>query len=240
MIARESISLVMPVYNEEEGIESALRYCIDQLRSMVDQYEIIVVDDGSVDRTAQIVEQVARQFPRVKLFRNPKNIGSGKSLFLGFKKAAFDFVASNFADLPFDIKELPKALSLFDSVDVDFVVVCRRDRSANTFYRKVTSLANYWAIRFLFGVKMRDFQFVQIYRKKVLDVSEVASKGTFVPPELMIKAVRRGFKFREYVTDFHPRRMGKAKCGSPMVIAETIREMFKFWFYCFWPCFYDR
>ena len=163
----------------------------------------------------------------IKVIHNIRNLGSGRSLFIGLKAARFDLLVTNFADLPFDINELGQVESLL-SESVDFVVVVRKDRSANTFYRKVTSLVNYWLIRSLFGVKVSDFQFVQVFRKHVIAAIEVESSGTFVVPEMIIKAIRKGFMFREFRTNFHPRQSGKAKCGKPKVILQTIGEMLRF------------
>ncbi len=230
MKSEYSISLVIPAYNEEESIEHTLSICGGYLQSMSDNYEIIIVNDGSTDRTGEIINRYASIYPYVKPIHNIRNEGSGRSLFIGLKKAQYDFIVTNFADLPFDIRELRDILTLFDRENIDFVVVARKDRKANSIYRKITSWANYWLIRILFGIKVVDFQFVQIYKKRVLDVIDVQSRGTFVPPEIIIKALHEGFKMREYNTVFYPRVAGSAKCGNPKVILQTISEMITFWY----------
>ncbi|MCD6583623.1 MAG: hypothetical protein J7K71_02935, partial [Candidatus Omnitrophica bacterium] len=95
--------------------------------------------------------------------------------------------------------------------------------------RRVTSLVNYYLIKILFRVKVSDFQFVQIYKKKLLERIKVESSGTFVPPELIIRALSKGYRMKEYQTVFYPRTKGKSKCGKPKVISNTLYEMFKFW-----------
>jgi hypothetical protein len=148
---------------------------------------------------------------------------------LGLKAAQYDLLVTNFADLPFDINQLDKIESILDE-NSDFVVVVRKNRSANTFYRKTTSLVNYWLIRVLFGINVSDFQFVQVYKKHVIASISIESQGTFAVPEIIIKAIQKGFSFKEYRADFYPRLRGRAKCGKATVILQTIYEMFRFWF----------
>ena len=226
-----SVSLVMPVFQEEETIAQTLAILKDCLGQRPADYEIIVVDDGSTDRTGEIADACAKEDQHIKVIHNIRNQGSGRSLFTGLKAAQFDLLVTNFADLPFDMTELGKVESLLTE-DVDFVIVVRKDRSANTFYRKATSLVNYWLIRLLFGVLASDFQFVQVFKKHVIAAIEVESLGTFAAPEMIIKAIQKGFVFKEFRTDFHPRRSGKAKCGSPKVILQTVFEMLMFLVSC--------
>lgn len=120
-------------------------------------------------------------------------------------------------------------LTLLDKEEIDFVVVTRKNRKANSTYRKITSLVNYWLIRSIFNLKVRDFQFVQIYRKRIIEAIDIQSCGTFAAPEIIIGALDKGFKMREYNAVFHPRIAGSAKCGSPRVILQTLFEMIMFW-----------
>jgi len=230
MQSEYSISLVIPAYNEEEIMEDTLNICERYLRSITGNYEIIIVDDGSIDKTGEIIDRYASNHPYVRPIHNILNEGSGKSLFIGLKKARYDFIITNFIDLPFDLRELNNILPLFKDPGVDFINVTRKNRKANPFFRKITSWLNYWFIRIIFNIKIGDFQFVQVYRKRVLDTINVQSSGTFVPPEIIIKALHTGFKMYEYNTDFHPRLAGTSKCGNPKTIIETICEITKFWF----------
>ncbi len=229
----QGISLVIPAYNEESIIGSTLDICIKHLKEITEDYEILIVDDGSTDSTGQILEYYSNKNRKIKVIHNAVNQGSGRSLFKGFKKAEKEIIVSNFADLPFDMAELGNLLTLLEDTKADFVVVTRKDRSANSFFRKVTSLANYWLIRTLFNVKVRDFQFVQLYSKRVIENMEVISYGTFVAPEMIIRSLGFGYKMKEYVCSFYPRLSGVSKCGNIRVITQTIREIFSFWFaYC--------
>ncbi len=224
-----SLSLIVPVLNEQEIIAETIEIFLKDLSGLCDEYELIVVNDGSTDNTQNILKELAATHPKkLKVITNRKNLGSGRSLINGFKCARFDLVATNFADRPFNLKELKNILPLFLE-GADFVVVYRRDRSANSLYRKITSLVNYYLIRFLFKVKVSDFQFVQVYRKEILDNMTIAANHTFVPPEIIIKALHKGYKMREYKSIFYRREKGRAKCAHPKVILNTLCDTFKFW-----------
>jgi len=224
------ISLVMPVFNEQEIIAETVEIFLAELADFCKDYELIAVDDGSTDDTGNLLRELEDKHKNnLKVITNKANLGSGRSLLEGFRSARFPFVVTNFADRPFDLKELKNVMPLFDK-DVDFAVICRWDRSANSFYRRITSLVNYYLIRILFKVRVGDFQFVQIYRREILKDLNVKSARTFVPPEVIIKLLKRGFKMAEYRTAFHPRSKGQAKCGHPKVIFRTLFDMFRFWF----------
>lgn len=223
------VSLVVPVLNEQEIVAETIEVFLRDLSSVCNNYELIVVDDGSTDNTRQILQNLSLIYgEKLKIITNLRNLGSGRSLIIGFKNAKFPLVATNFADRPFELKELKNIFPLFLQ-GADFVVVCRHNRSANNIYRKLTSIINYYFIRLLFNVKVRDFQFVQVYRREMLYNLNVNANHTFVPPELIIRALSKGYTIAEYKTAFYPRSKGKAKCGHPRIIFYALCDLFKFW-----------
>jgi len=226
----ERISIVMPVYNEAEIIEETITIFIGILAGMAVDFEIIVVNDGSNDGTGDILAKISALRNNVKVVNNEKNLGSGASLWAGLKAASGDLVMSNFADRPFDMRDLEYILPVFGTENVDFIIVARKDRSANTLYRKATSYFNYLLIKLLFNYKIKDYQFVQIYRKEILKHIDIKSAGTFMAPELIIKLISAGYSYKQVQCDFHKRPGGLSKCGKPQVIIKTIIEMLNFRF----------
>lgn len=224
-----SLSLVVPVYNEAEVVEEAIRFFLSGLSRLAEDFELIIVDDGSTDETGRIIERSAVSDARVKVIHNGKNYGSGWSLWRGMQEAGKDVVLTNFADRPFDLGDGEMVLDLLQTSRADFVVVTRKDRSANSPYRKVTSMVNYFLIRILFGIPIRDFQFVQAYKRDILQGMTLDATGTFVPPELMIRLIDKGHPYRQIACHFHRRSGGEAKCGKLSVISTTIKEMMCFW-----------
>lgn len=228
---KSSISLVLPVYNEAEIIEETISIFVEQLSSLIKDFEVIIINDGSNDDTGNIITRLSLSDDRIKVVNNSRNIGSGASLWQGFMQATKDLVISNFADRPFNLTDLKQILPLFEIYDIDFIVVARKDRSAATFFRKLTSYTNFFLIRTLFKLSINDFQFVQIYKRPILKKIRVTSRGTFVPPELMIRLTSQGYIYKEVKSHFYKRPKGKSKCGNPKIILQTLKEMFIFWFF---------
>lgn len=223
----KGISLVLPGYNEEESVEAAVRESLDILRSFTDRYEIILIDDGSTDGTGGIADRLGAEFPAVRVIHNPVNLGVGSGVLIGFKAARYELVTHNGMDRPFDLKDLERILPLFPAADA--VVVQREDRSAHSPYRRLTSVVNYWLIRLLFGVRLYDFNFVQVYKKEVLEAVTVTSRSAaFVTPELLIRAHDLGFKLAQIKLPFHPRKKGEVHYGSIRDILWALGDMLFF------------
>lgn len=223
-----SLSLLMPGYNEEANIDEAIRRCLRVLPELVPRHEVIIIDDGSTDRTPELADALARESPAVRVIHNPVNLSVGLSLLIGIKAATCDLVLHNAMDYPFDLTDLDKVLPLFPENDV--VIIVRTNRAAHPFYRKITSLVNYWLLRLLFGAPFHDMNFVQVYKKEVLRSVRVKAKSpAFVTPELLMRARDQGFKIAEVRAPFHRRHKGKASFGKPRDILWTLGDMVGFW-----------
>lgn len=223
-----SISVVLPGFNEEENIEDTVKKCLDSLNTYTVSNEVVIIDDCSTDKTGEIADRLQSQNKSIKVIHNPVNLHVGISVLIGFQAATGDLVVHNAMDYPFDLDDLDKILPLFPEWDV--VIVSRKDRSAHSPYRKLTSLVNYWLIRILFGVKFSDMNFVQVYKKEVLERIKVKAKSpAFVTPELLIRSKQEGFKITEVKATFHNRHKGQASYGKPRDILWTLADMFSFW-----------
>ncbi|MBN2454241.1 glycosyltransferase family 2 protein [Candidatus Woesearchaeota archaeon] len=219
------VSVVLPAYNEEENIKRAVKTIESKLKKLSEKYEIIVVDDGSRDNTGKILDGIASRTVKVI---HQKNKGVGRALMAGFRQAKMSFITHNSADLPFDESELKEIFPMFKK-GADVVVVVRKDRSANSPYRALTSWGNNLIIRTLFGVRIKDLNFVQVYRKEVIDSIRVEARDLFIPPELVIKTMHKGYKVGQYRANFYPREKGKAKYGKPRQIIATFKDQLYFW-----------
>lgn len=228
MMFNKGISLVIPIYNEDQIISESIDIFKNKLSSVTTDFEIILIDDGSIDSTPGIIDNLACLDKRIRTFHNKKNMGSGISLWYGFKHTSKEFVVSNFADRPFDLSDLKQIMPLFDSADIDFVIVTRKNRSANSLYRKITSYVNFLLIRLLFNIRVTDFQFVQVYKREILEKIRISSRHTFVAPEIIIKALSFGFRYREHESNFYPRPKGKSKYNNPYYIFISAAEIFLF------------
>ncbi len=142
------------------------------------------------------------------------NRGVGDGLRDGFQAARYDLVCTNCADLPFDVADLARAVPFMLSRQADVCVMVRHDRSANSVFRKLTSYVNYLIIRLLFNTPVHDTISFRCTGAPSA-VYPVHAKDVFVPPELIIKSYRAGYKIVEFRTTFHPRKAGRSKYGHP-------------------------
>jgi glycosyltransferase involved in cell wall biosynthesis len=221
-------SIVYPAYEEEADIRTTISTSVLTLRTIFNRFEVLIVDDRGRDRTGDIAKELAAEYEEVRVLRNERNLGQGESILRGFRAARGMLVMHNAIDYPLNLSDLPQMLALLDHADV--VVAVRRRRTGYTFYRKVISVTNVFLLRLLFDLKLRDYNFVQLYRKQVLDAVPLEASSTgFAMPALLMNAHDRGFRISEIVLDYHPRLHGAATAGHPKVIVSSLVELMRFW-----------
>jgi len=222
------ISAVFIAYNEQESVEDTLQKSVASLQRLFDDFEIIVVNDGSSDKTGELLDLSAQGNSRIRIIHHKENLGIGQALINGLKAARFELVVHNGMDYCFDLDDLAKMVPLLDGADV---VVCRRKQYAGyTKYRRLVSWVNLLLLRTLFRINLRDLNFTQLYKKQVLDSVRVdARSGGFLIPEILIRAHDLGFRLREIDIEYHARQKGVATAGRWKVLAQSLYDMVCFW-----------
>ncbi len=229
----EKLSIFYPMWNEEEYIERALtagrRACKQLVRSGdIGDYELIVVDDASTDRTAAIADRLADEDERVRVVHHARNRKLGGAIKTGFATASGDVILYTDADLPFDMAELPRAVRLLREYDADIVSAYRFDRTGEGYLRSIYTFVYNLLIRTLFDVKARDINFAfKLCRARVFDHVELRSEGSFIDAELVIRATRLGYEMLQFGVDYFPRTRGVSTLSSPSVITTILREMWQ-------------
>ena len=222
------ISVIFPAYNEEENIRSAMERALDAMLPRFDDFELLIIDDGSRDRTGLIAEDLANTHPEITVLHNDHNLGLGETLYRGFQFATGDLVIQNAMDYPLDLRDLDKMIPFLDEADI--VVAVRKAYAGYTPYRKLTSKVNRAILRLLFKPKLRDYNYTQLFKREVLEAARPTSRSTvFIAPEIIIRAHEMGFRIKEVEIDYHPRIAGKATSGQPRVILRSVWDMFAFW-----------
>jgi glycosyltransferase involved in cell wall biosynthesis len=148
-------------------------------------------------------------------------------VFTGIEAAAREFVIFIPADLALEPDDLGKYIDT--SRDCDLVVGIRSDRRDYSPFRKVVSFTNIFLIKLLFRMKERQFNYIHMYRTAMLNRINIESRGVFITAEIMIKARDLGYRLREVDIRYVPRTAGKATCGSPETIFDTVKDLFGFW-----------
>jgi glycosyltransferase involved in cell wall biosynthesis len=223
---KPTVSLVIPMYNEELNIEHAVAASRVALEHFASDYEIIIVDDASTDSSARIVERLASEDPRVRVLRHERNRKLGATLRTGFAAATKELVFYMDADIPFDPDILGRAIRAMELTDADMIAAYRHDRTMEGFKRGVYTLAYNWMIGLLFGWPHRDINFsFKLMKRRVLEAIELKSEGSLIDAELVVKAKNHGFSIQQIGVDYFPRSRGTSHLGSFGVVLKILREL---------------
>ncbi len=221
-----SLSLIIPAYNEAGNIARAIAEADEALPGMVGAYEILVVDDGSRDDTAQVVAQAAATRPQVRLLRHETNRGYGAALRTGFEAARFDRVAFTDADCQFDLRDLAPLVALADRYPL--AVGYRADRRDN-WRRCLLSRGYNLLVRTLLGTHVRDCDCaLKVFRKEALAQLLPEAAGFFVNAEMLARARQCGFPLAEVGVRHRPRYRGASKVSLGDV-PRTLATLLPFW-----------
>lgn len=203
---KSSISVIYPAYNEEANIETSIRLAIEMLNHIAGEYEVIPVNDGSQDRTGVIIEQLAREHPRIRPLHHPHNRGYARALKSGFEAARYDLVFYTDSDLQFDLWDIKKLLALIP--DADIVVGYRLDRK-DSLLRIIGAWGFNLLVRTMFNINVRDIDCAfKLFRRHVFDKIHVESEQFMVDAEILAKAQSFGFRVREVGVSHFPRAGG--------------------------------
>ena len=223
---KPTVSLVIPMYNEELNIEHAVAASRDSLERHASGWEILVVDDASTDASLRIVERLSADEPRVRVLRHERNRKLGATLRTGFAAATLDLVFYMDADIPFDPDVLGRAIRAMELTGADMIAAYRHDRTMEGFKRGVYTLVYNWLIGILFGWPHRDINFsFKLMRRRVLQAVTLRSEGSLIDAELVVKAKNAGFIIQQIGIDYFPRTRGTSHLGSFSVVLKILREL---------------
>lgn len=214
---------MLPAHNEEANIELAISRARAAAERSCSTFEIIVVDDGSRDRTAEIVEAAVAKDPRLRIVRHEENLGYGEALRTGFGAARLDWLFFTDADNQFDLEEIESFLSWTDRADVVAGYrIDRQDPLVRRFFAKGWNVL----VRVLFYVPVRDIDCAfKLFRRSAIEKVDLESIGAMVNTELMVKLARSGASVIEIGVTHLPRTAGRASGASPRVIMRAFREL---------------
>lgn len=207
-------------------MEAVVREAILFARELGLRFEIIVVDDGSRDRTSEIVERLATSRPEVRLVRNATNEGYGSALARGFGAASMPWVFYTDGDGQFDLRDLRDALSWLETHDV----VCGyRGRRQDGWVRRANGRGWTWLTNTLLGLRLRDVNCAfKIFPRALFDAVELRSRGAFIDAEIMAHVRRRGLRVAEHRVRHRARRAGKPSGARLRVVLRAIGELVSF------------
>lgn len=223
-----SISVVIPAFNEETTIEEVVKDVILSLKKLKLDYEIVLVNDGSTDITGQIIDKLAHS-KKIQAVHHKENKGFTGAMKTAFAAARKHFVFLAPADGQFDFSQISKFTKTIDKFDA---ALGYRIKNEEPFYRKLNSKLFHILCRILFGIKFREISTVSLWRRTVLRSISTTSddRSAMMLPELIFKAMKKNYKFIEVPISWRARRGGKAKGAGFVTIAKTLVGMFRLWY----------
>ncbi|MFH1715865.1 MAG: glycosyltransferase family 2 protein [Planctomycetota bacterium] len=220
-----SISVFFPCYNEQENVERTAEKAIRTLERLDADFEVIIVDDGSSDRTPQIADEISRRDGRVKVVHHQRNLGYGAALQSGFRAATKELVFYTDGDGQFDIEEMPPLLELMVQYDI---VSCYRLNRQDPLVRKINGWCWTRLVCLLFGLKIRDIDCAfKLYKREIFDNIKMSSTGALIDTEILARATRKGYRITQKGVHHYPRTAGSQTGANLRVILRAFRELFE-------------
>jgi len=220
---RPDLSLVFPVFNEQANLGPLVASALSLGPKLRREFEIVLVDDGSQDRSAEVLAELCRKEPRVRVVTHASNRGYGAALRSGLREARGELVFFSDSDLQFDLTELEGLLAHAERFDI---VAGYRSPRRDPWHRRVLAWGWGVCVRLLFDLRVRDIDCAfKVFQRRVLESIPIASIGAFVNTEILVRAQNRGFRIHQVPVSHRPRRFGTQTGAHPRVILRAIREL---------------
>ncbi len=220
-----SISVFFPCYNEEANVERTTLAALRTLRAVSNDFEVIIVNDGSTDRTGEIAQRLAKEHPRVRAVHNDPNLGYGGALQRGFREAIKPWVFYTDGDGQFDFEDLHKLLPLLDRYDI--VSGYRLERQ-DSLIRKINAFSWTLLVNVVFGLWLRDIDCAfKIFPRRLFDQIEMKSMGALIDAEVLARANAIGYTIGQIDVGHLPRTAGEQTGANLGVIMRAFKELFQ-------------
>ena len=211
-----SLSVFFPCYNEEANVEKTTEDALRAVGAVTDDYEIIIVNDGSTDGTKALADALAAQHEHVRAVHNEPNLGYGGALQRGFRESTKEWVFYTDGDGQFDFAEISKLLPLLQRYDI--VSAYRIDRK-DSLVRKINGALWTLLVNFVFGLWLRDIDCAfKIFPRRLFDEIEMRSTGALIDAEILARAKRLGYRIGQIGVHHYPRTAG-AQTGAATTAA---------------------
>lgn len=223
------LSVCMPAFNEQQNIESTLDAACAILPEFIEDFEIVVVNDGSRDETARVVNAYKFRERRVRLVDHERNQGYGAAVTTALRAATGDLVMFTDSDGQFSLLDLPQLLTRLE--DNELVIGYRHHR-ADPRMRLINAWGWNRLVRLTLGVCVRDLDCAfKLFRRDLVERLQLTATGACINAEILVQCVRAGLPFHEVPVTHHPRFAGTPTGANLKVIAKAFRELPLLWKY---------
>ncbi len=220
-----SLTIFFPCYNEEANVERVTRAAVAAGRKIAADLEVIIVNDGSRDRTGEIADRLSTEIPEVRAVHNNPNRGYGGALQRGFREATKNWIFYTDGDGQFDFEEMAAVKKLLEQFDI---ASCYRIDRKDSLVRKANAFAWSTLVNLLFGIGLRDIDCAfKFYPKPFIDAIELHSTGALIDTEMLAKARNLGLSIGQMGVHHYPRTAGQQTGAKLSVIFRAFGELFK-------------
>ncbi len=225
----EELSVFFPFWNEEENVSYVVENAIPVLKRCASKWEILIIDDGSADRTYQEGLKLAEKYKNIRVISHKPNRGYGAALKEGFQNSLYDIIVFTDGDRQFNFAEIAQFIKEIKSSDI--VIGFRKRRRDNIVRHILMNLLKLWDfIFFRFYFKDIDCGF-KMFKKEALEkIGPLRSEGAMITTEILAKATRKKLKIREVEVNHYPREFGDQSGANLAVVIRAILESFILWF----------
>ena len=224
-MSKPDISFFFPVYNDERTVRLVTEKAIKLFDEIADQYEVVIVDDASPDKAGEIADQLAREYPRVKVVHHETNRGYGAAVRTGIANTKYDWICMVDGDDEYDIRDLKRMLELRQYYEL---IIAFRYKKLYSTKRIFISHVYNTVLRFLFDTRFRDISTgIRVFNRSILGRIELNSNSPFIGAELTIKTMLGGMPVGEIGIQTFPREFGTGSATSMQNIIRTIRDMLR-------------
>lgn len=221
-----ALTFFFPAYNEEENLEAVVAEALATLPRFAETFEVVIVDDGSRDRTPELADALAQRDPRVRVIHHRPNRGYGGAVRSGLLAARHPLVFFTDGDRQFRIADLGLLLAELDAADA---VIGYRAKRRDPRRRLVIAWVYKQVVAALFGGGFRDVDCAyKLFRTAVFErapLEEIRSDGAFFSAELLLRLRAAGARIRQVPVPHHPRVAGRAAGAAPKVVLRTLRDL---------------
>lgn len=231
---RPSISVFFPAYNDGGTIPSMVLTALMALREVADDYEILVINDGSADYTAAVLDELASRYPELRVIHHERNTGYGGALRSGFSHATKELIFYTDGDAQYDPRELERLVAAWHD-DVDLVNGYKISRS-DPLHRVVIGRLYHWTVKMAFGLRLRDVDCdFRLMRRSIFDRVHLESDSGVICVELMKKVQDAGFRIAEVPVHHYHRAYGKSQFFNFRRVWRTGKQLWGLWWALRWP-----
>ncbi len=221
------LTVIVPAYNEEAALDASIRELAGELDNCGLDTEIVIVNDGSEDRTGEIADRLSESLPSVRSIHHAVNQGWGEAVRTGIANAKKELLVLSPVDSPIRRHELLRFVGALGAADI--VVGFRSGRAGYGGWLRFGSMCYHRVVTKAFDLRLRDVNWIHLYRKTAVESLPLRLAGIVFPAEVLVKAARRGYRIVEVPSEMRARTSGRPTVSRPRVLFRAVRDLVGLW-----------